>query len=454
MADKLIANPSQASWTAGTLKYTKAGLFILFFWLMWNDFFLMLMESVKPALTGILMKRHGATNTEIALYMSTLTAIFTNWINPVVSTWSDRTRTRWGRRRPFLFAATIPAALFLALIPFAPKIWASLMAWPWFATHLGGGSVNGAVLAIGVCVIFFSVFNSVLMAIFAYYFWDVVPEAVLGRFNAVGKIVTTIKTFIWNYWIFGWAETHMQWIYVSIAICFCAVYLLSLSMVPEGEYPPPPPRPKGGSWFAPIRSYFVECYSNPYFLWVFFGFTAFQLGNIPNMYRLFHWNETLGLSFDTVGKVQAWSSVLIILFGYSLGSVIDKFKPVRLMPITFGVWSLINVYAFFFLRGATSLFVFMVLITLIVFINGICFNVVTVEVFPREKIGQFCSANQIFHSTVSLMATPLLGMFLDRVKDYTYIYAWSAVFQLFAAAIFVKVYRNWCRVKAGCEAQL
>ncbi len=68
------------------------------------------------------------------------------------------------------------------------------------------------------------------------------------------------------------------------------------------------------------------------------------------MYRLFHWNETLGLSFDTIGKVQAWPSLLIILFGYSLGSVIDKFKPVRLVPMTFAVWSLINVYAFFFLK--------------------------------------------------------------------------------------------------------
>ncbi len=82
----------------------------------------------------------------------------------------------------------------------------------------------------------------------------------------------------------------------------------------------------------------------------------------------------------------------------------------------------------------------MILITLIVFINGICLNVVTVEVFPREKIGQFCSANQIFHSSVSLIVTPLLGMYLDRLKDYTYIYVWSAAFQLLAAAIFVKVY--------------
>jgi maltose/moltooligosaccharide transporter len=35
--------------TAGTLKYTKAGLFVLFAWLLWGDFCFTLMEKVRPA---------------------------------------------------------------------------------------------------------------------------------------------------------------------------------------------------------------------------------------------------------------------------------------------------------------------------------------------------------------------------------------------------------------------
>lgn len=438
---------TQTTWKVGTLTYTKAGLFLLFFWLMWNDFFLMLMEAVKPALTGILMKRHGATNTEIALYMGTLSAVFTNWINPVVSTWSDRTRTRWGRRRPFLFLATIPAGIFLALIPFSPKAWTWLMSSPWFAAHFGGGTLNGAVLAIGICTLFFTIFNSVLMAIFSYYFWDVIPSEVLGRFNAICKIVTTIKTFIWNYWVFGMAETHLEVIYCSLAFFFVFAYLLSLYMVPEGEYPPPDKHTKGGKIFAPIRAYFVECYSSSYYLWIFVGFAAYQLGNVSNIYRLFHWIETLNLSLDAVGKVQAWPSLLIVIIGYPLGSLVDKLKPMRLMPWTLLLWGLSNVYAFYFLRGATALLIFLVMMNIFSFMNGICAGVLTVEVFPREKLGQFCSANQLFHSTVGLIATPLVGVLFDYLKDYTYVYAWSAAFQFLAAILFAKVYFNWLHAK-------
>jgi glycoside/pentoside/hexuronide:cation symporter, GPH family len=36
--------------------------------------------------------------------------------DPVVGYWSDRTRSRWGRRHPFMYAAAIPTALFFVLI--------------------------------------------------------------------------------------------------------------------------------------------------------------------------------------------------------------------------------------------------------------------------------------------------------------------------------------------------
>jgi MFS family permease len=46
-------------------------------------------------------------------------------IQPLVGTWSDRLRTRLGRRRPFFLAAIPPAAALLALTPFAPSLgWA------------------------------------------------------------------------------------------------------------------------------------------------------------------------------------------------------------------------------------------------------------------------------------------------------------------------------------------
>lgn len=436
----------QRIWTAGTLRYTKAGLVILFFWLIWNDFFLMLMEAVKPALTSLLLKDHGATNTQLTL-IGTVSTVFTIWINPFVSTWSDRTRTPIGRRRPFLLFATPPAAVALAAIPWAPEGWHWLFTIPWFATHFGHGSINGAVLAISICGIVFGIFNSVLMAIFQYYFWDVVPEAMLGRFNAIAKIVTTIKTFIWNYWIFGLAEHYMKWIYGIIAVLFLLIYTVSVLAVKEGGYPPPDSHKKGGKLFAPIRAYVLECYSNPYYLWVFAGFVFHQLGNTSNMFRLFHWRETLGLDLDTIGKMQAWPALGIVLVAYPIGAMLDKLGPMRMMAPSLLLWATINIASYFYLKGAVSLLICFSGITLANFVNGLCSNVLTAEVFPREKLGQFCSANQLVHSSIIFFAAPLIGLWFDHVKDYTCGYALSAFFQILSAAVFVKVYFNWRQAK-------
>ena len=155
--------------TAGTLRYTKAALVMLFFYLLWNDMILMLMEAVPGNLVPLLQKHFGASNLEISFYGS-LTQACTFWLNPVVSTWSDRHRGRFGRRRPFLLAAALPCAIFLMLIPFAPQMFHAIQAWPWAARFFARGSINGVVLFIGLCVLGFQVFNSVILAVFNYFF--------------------------------------------------------------------------------------------------------------------------------------------------------------------------------------------------------------------------------------------------------------------------------------------
>lgn len=429
-------------WKAGTLQYTRNGLVVLFVWLMWNDFFLMMMEAVRPALTGLLMRNHGATNTEIAFYMGTISSAFSIWINPFVSTWSDRTRTRWGRRRPFLMLAAPPAAVCLALIPWGPSVWNWVVAQGWFTVSTEPGHFNGAVFFIGAFTALFCLFNSVLLAIFMYFFWDVVPKSVLGRFHAIARIVTTLQTFAWNYWIFGHAEKHMELIYGVTAAVFLLVYMISLFMVKEGEYPPPEPQPKRNP-LAWIKTYCRECYGQSYYWWFFGGSIAFQTGIQGMNFQLFHWKETLGLSLDTIGKMQAWPMLAIVILGYPLGSLLDRLKPSRMLPWAMLLCACANLSSFFFLRGPTSLLVCVGFTTLTMFVFNICFNYFNVDYFPREKLGQFCSANAIAHALFTMTITPFVGMFFDWVQDYTFVYLWQVVFQLIAAGIFARAYLKW-----------
>ena len=71
----------------------------------------------------------------------------------------------------------------------------------------------------------------------------------------------------------------------------------------------------------------------------------------------------------------------------------------------------------------------------------------TVEVFPREKLGQFCSANFLMNSFFCFFIAIGVGTFFDWIKNYRYVFLWSAVFQIIAAGCYLKVYFNWRRLK-------
>ena len=48
--------------------------------------------------------------------------IFDAFSDPIVGYWSDNTRSRWGRRHPFMYAAAIPVALCYSLL-WQPPDW-------------------------------------------------------------------------------------------------------------------------------------------------------------------------------------------------------------------------------------------------------------------------------------------------------------------------------------------
>ena len=116
---------------AGTLTYTKGSLAVLFFWLLWGDFCYVLMESVGPSIIPLKYKALGASNTEVGLILGTIPATLYMVLNPIVSFQSDRFRSRWGRRIPFVFFTVPPLVLCLIGLAYADKFGF------WLHHHLG-----------------------------------------------------------------------------------------------------------------------------------------------------------------------------------------------------------------------------------------------------------------------------------------------------------------------------
>ena len=433
----------QAVYRVGTLSYTRQGLYVLFFWLMWNDFSITLLEQVG-GLVGFLNKNLGASNFEMACFGS-ISGLISMWINPWFSTWSDRTRTRYGRRRPFVLCATPFFALFLMLIPYMPTLYRGLMHYPIAAEIFQHLPIKGELFLIFVCSFISGVFNAMVLAIFSYLYWDVVPANVLGRFNSLVRMIAMLAGFIWNFFFLGFGEHHMKSVFVGVSI-FCLVfYLISTWQVKEGEYPPPDEHKKGGV-FAPIRAYFVECFSQPYFLWIFFGFTLYQLNNLSGQYRNFYLHYDLGMSLDSIGKMNGLSQIFCLAlgfaFGFAIGSMTDRLNPVRLMAPTLLIWGVLYFVGFFFVRGPLSYLVLSTIGGVIVFAYGVINGAFVVQVYPMEKLGQFCAASAISQQLICNLTSPFMAAFFDFTSNRVG-FLWSACCLFASALVFRKVHRNW-----------
>jgi MFS family permease len=439
------------TFTIGTLVYDKRGLYILFFWLMWNEFSFFLGENLS-SLTGILMRDRGASFTLMSSF-AFFGGLIGMWINPIFSTWSDRCRTRFGRRRPFLLVAAPIAAFTVIAIPFAPDFYHFLMRFDAIAAILNRIPINGEILFIGIASFIDGLFNAVLFAIFSYLYWDVVPQSVLGRFNAISKIVTVAAGVVWSFFIIGYAEHHPKEVFIAVSLICTTIYVLSLIMVKEGEYPPPEPR-KTKNILEPIFDYVKDCYSKPYYLWIFTGTLLFQLGNQGGGFQFWYLREDLGMDLETTGWITGISSSVTtgfgLLLGYYSGSLIDRFKPIRVIPLTLFVWALLALISFFVIRDKVSAAVMGSLIGIINFVFGVALGSVTVQLFPLEKLGQFCSAQAFFYQTIIRFMSPfIIAPLFDWWKFNRGGYLWSAFFYFLAALVSVKVYFNWKNKQDG-----
>ena len=436
----LPASAEPKIFRVGTLRYNRNQLFVLFFWLMWNDFSIMLIEQLT-SLTNVLFRDHGATNTEIAIFGS-LGGFISMWVNPWFSTWSDRLRSRHGRRRPFLLIATPFFAFFLMTIPFMPGLYHRIALHPAVVLVMSHLPIDGVVLFIGVASFVAGFFNAMVLAIFSYLYWDVVPGEVMGRFSSLSKIVTALAGFVWSFFLFGLGQHHMKALFVWVSVFCLAVYLLSVWRIKEGESPPPQAS-EGGGLFHAIRTYCVECFSESYYLWIFAGFTLGQLGNLGNQYQFFYLHYDLGLDLDSIGKMRSLPNLVAIALGFAMGSLTDRLKPVRLMAPVSLFWAATNVTSYFLIHDKWTFLIGNGLTTLAIFAYGILYGALIAELFPREKLGQFCSANAISQQLICNGLNIFVGMFFDAIHFNRLGFLWSAFFEAASAVIFIKVYLNW-----------
>ncbi len=439
--EPLSVRPKEV-YTAGSLVYTKAGLVALFGWLLWGDFILTLMERVMPSLLPVLLKTHGASNGEVAFIVSTLALVANSVLNPVISYQSDRFRSRWGRRRPFIFLTTPFVVLFLAAIPFAPELTAFALKSAFLQLLLSLGWWAPAIVMFGLLVAAFQVFNMFISSVYYYLIPDVVPRELLGRFFGLFRIFGTLAGILFNYFVFGLAETHMKEIFVLTALAYGVSIMLMCLKVREGEYPPPIVEDQG-RWSSGIRNYARECFGHSYYWWAFLAYSALGWGTASNALVIFFYRDELGFSLDFFGKVMAAAGLAFALLCYPFGILIDRWGCHKTLMLASGATAFFSLGTFFFATDVISGIGWTVFREISIALGSMALAKWTVEVYPIDRYGQFGSAGAMFSSVGGVVTLSVFAWLLDWVKHYRYILLWQVLFSLlslFAAAI---VFKKW-----------
>lgn len=412
---------------AGTLTYTARGLTNVFALLLWGDVVFTLIDNVEPTLLPVILKAHGASNTAIGIIIITFNTVLQAVIMPPLGYYSDRLRTRWGRRIPIL-ALTIPfVTIFLALTPFSPELarWAE-------GAGLGGlFRVLPVAPIVGTFALFVFLYRAIQTATNVTFFGllrDVVPDNQMGLFLSLFRLFGAGSTFIINYWLLGYAVTHSRPIFVGIAGLNLAGFGAICWFVREGTYPPVAAaapaagrsRPAAGLRRA-VVAFVSESYRHPVYRWTYFvrvcvysvhlGLTAFVV---------FFPQEELHMDLDAIGKIRGWPMLVWVVIAYPMGRLIDQRGATAILK-----WSLLVITAGYalsclFVIGPAT-YLWSTLLTGIPYWTLMVAQLkLTQEMFHPLRYSQLAGANTIIQSIAIAALGWAAGRTFDLLKGWSF----------------------------------
>src|SRR4051812_1418214 len=227
----------EKTWHVGSLSYSLPGLVNVFFWMLWGDFCLNLMDSgVQPNVIPLQLKKYGASMSAIGFLTGTVVEIMSIVMVVIISTASDRHRGPLGRRMPFMLYATPPLALCLIALSFSPQIATWLQH---TAPHLFGQiAISSLVIGvIAVTMIGYKFFDLFPQSVYYYLFPDVIPQQLMGTFACLFRVVSTLGVLVFNWFLLKHAEDRPGMICLIAAGLYLFAFVMLCVMVREGDYP-------------------------------------------------------------------------------------------------------------------------------------------------------------------------------------------------------------------------
>lgn len=413
---------------AGSLTYTSAGLRAVFAWLLGAEVVFMLIDMIEPRVLPVLLKIHGATDTQIGLIIGSFNAVLQLLIMPPLGYWSDRLRTRWGRRIPVLFWVTPFVTFFLAITPFSPEIADWLLSFDGVGAWLKSLPVTPVIFVFGALVVLYRIVQTATNTTYFGLIRDVIPETHMGRFLALFRVFGAIGTAIMTYWLLGLTETHNKPIFVGIALLNLVCFVAVCWFVREGTYPPVEANPAGATaggaarlWGA-TKTFVRESYRHAVYLWFYFVRICLY-GALLGLggFTIFFPQRELGLSLMEIGHMLTWPLLVWIVIAYPIGRLVDSRGATFVLR-----WGLVLITAgyvgtFLLVVGPRTFLVSSLVTGVAYWIVMMAQLKLTQEVFHPQRYSQLAGANTIVQSiAVAVIFSYGCGQLLDALKDWSH----------------------------------
>jgi maltose/moltooligosaccharide transporter len=449
------------TYTVGTLRYTAFGLVIVCFWLLWGDFVFTLLDTKIPEIMPLKLKDLGASDLTIGLLNKTLGYSITFVFAPMISFSSDRHRGRFGRRIPYLAWSTPFVGLFMVLIGCYGNIVQALMGNAQHGSILGVNLGRGAltVIVFGVLFVGFDFANTFVGTVYYYLFNDVVPVRFLSRFLSLFRMVGIAAGMVFSKWVLPNTLDHFRLFFIIGGVAYVAGFMLMCLRVREGEYPPPPLNiDRRTGLISSIKTYCKECFTHRFYWYFFLTSTCMFVSWQSTVFQRIRNRDALGLTLQQIGDMEFCIAPVSFLLQYPAGWLADKYHPIRVYMFAALVCVVSNmaqcIFVFRDFGPSRNLVVLYGITLLFIPFNNVR-DAAEIPMFmrllPKERYGQFCSANVMVRSLAMIVGSIGAGLFLDFLKvhfhmdDWRYRYypVWTAFFQALAMVFIILMYREW-----------
>lgn len=370
----------------------RTGLLVLCALLLIGDLGWSLRERSVQELFKMHLLRFSQDATLLNILIGAMPALIALSLGPLIGAWSDRTRSRYGRRIPFIFGTAVVTTIGMLGMAFSSSLLALAISWTIFemATIVG---------------------NPLFLALIN----DTVPRSVLGRFFALFRIVS-LATGAGFFALFFRNElvTLFQPLLVTITAVYLGCMLLVCWRVREPVYAAPPPARSG---WHPLQQ------EDRRWIALFGAIAVAAVAVLPININALNACAQFGADTGDFGSAFAVTYAISILLAWPLGWLADRYHPLRVGGAVLTLYALCMLIAWRVVDGRTSF-----LIALIV--HGVlagCFLTGTVSLLPallpRERFSQLAAVSASLTALLVVVSTVALGALLDAAgRDYRLLY--------------------------------